>query len=472
MAHDESLDDNHPSSAITLHPVISDILRTRYCIPDSILLVEGIDVIPVSSSGRWLTIRLLLGDGELCVQAVLAPACHRFVHTGEIFVGCYVSLGKFEMEQVQAQDEREEDGDQQKKDMVFWVVKDITTVGWDEAYRDMARRGMKAELSQEYGNDDEDYFEGMDLDRLDPVLKKETKEEEAEGEAVKEEELKQEEALPPIKAEMETPTKTQPQLRIKKEDSFGEFGASDDFDDLDELLFPSRRGTPRATSRPNTPSRQNTPSRLSPSKTSTREPSPSKASPSKPSSLQQAVSASKTSPLAANTSPSKSKLSTVTTLGQLQHQPQPVALARDWGDAGTPLKLTTLYSIPHLPYAQNWSCNVLAIVSSLSDVEPSYLPPYKQRTARIADPSTAKQVHLTVFLDPEEFSPKVGSAVLLTGVKNHRFDGGSLKKYASDKAEGRWWFEDPAEMSWCDVKGIKDWWKLVEESMALQQEKE
>ncbi|KAF5654025.1 hypothetical protein FCIRC_13994, partial [Fusarium circinatum] len=117
--------------------------------------------------------------------------------------------------------------------------------------------------------------------------------------------------------------------------------------------------------------------------------------------------------------------------------------------------------IPHLPYAQNWSCNVLAIISYLSDIEPSSLPPYRQRSARLADPSTSKQVNLTVFLDPEAFTPRVGSAVLLVGVKNHRFDGGSLKKYESDRKDGRWWFENPIEMDWCDVEGINDWWAQV-----------
>jgi hypothetical protein len=125
-----------------------------------------------------------------------------------------------------------------------------------------------------------------------------------------------------------------------------------------------------------------------------------------------------------------------------------------------PLKLTPLRSIPNLPYKQNWTVNVLAIVASLSDVEPSHLSPYRQRTARLADPTTTKQVLLTVFLDPAEFNPGVGSVVLLVGVKNHGFDGGSLKKYVSDKPkEGtRWWYEEPRDLAWCDVRGLKSWW--------------
>ncbi|GKT87575.1 cyclin-like F-box [Colletotrichum tofieldiae] len=138
-----------------------------------------------------------------------------------------------------------------------------------------------------------------------------------------------------------------------------------------------------------------------------------------------------------------------------------VALPRDWTDPSIPLKLTALRSIPNLPYKQNWSVNVLAIVTSLSDVEPSHMPPHTQRTARLADPSTSKQVILTVFLDAEEFNPKIGSVVLLVGVKNHRFDGGCLKKYVSDKpkAGGRWWFEEPRQFDWCDVDGLKHWWE-------------
>jgi hypothetical protein len=157
--------------------------------------------------------------------------------------------------------------------------------------------------------------------------------------------------------------------------------------------------------------------------------------------------------------PSLSKTSTTTASSSTKaQQPYPVALPRDWHDPQTPLKLTTLRSLPYLPYRQNWSCNILCIIASLSPVEPSHLPPYKQRVARIADPSTTKRVLLSVFLDPDDFTPQVGSAVLLVGVKNHHFDGGSLKKYASDKKFGRWWFEDPKEMTWCDVQGIKDWW--------------
>jgi hypothetical protein len=130
-------------------------------------------------------------------------------------------------------------------------------------------------------------------------------------------------------------------------------------------------------------------------------------------------------------------------------------------DPTKPLKLTPLRAIPNLPYKQNWLTNVLAVIASVSNVQPSTIPPFSQRMARLAHPSTSKQVHLTVFLDAPEFTPQVGSVVLLLGVKNHRFDGGSLKKYASDKPKngGRWWFDDPVQFTWCDVEGLKTWWR-------------
>ncbi|GAB1313452.1 hypothetical protein MFIFM68171_03662 [Madurella fahalii] len=74
-------------------------------------------------------------------------------------------------------------------------------------------------------------------------------------------------------------------------------------------------------------------------------------------------------------------------------------------DPTQPLQLTLLRSIPNLPYKQNWMVNVLAVVVSLSDVQPAHIPPYRQRTALLADPSTTKQVHLATFLEPEMFTP-------------------------------------------------------------------
>ncbi|KAI5456614.1 hypothetical protein BGZ63DRAFT_366516 [Mariannaea sp. PMI_226] len=323
-----------------LVPVIRNILASHYCAPDTVFLVEGVDNIPVSKSGRWQAVRLLLGDGELCIQALLAGNMHRPVATGEVAVGSYVRCKEFQVKRRQAKN---------GSVVAYLVVDELFTVGWNESYR-VAATATAA--------------------RKHPAAKK-THQENANKN-----------------------NDTNNSNNNKKEES-PEITDEDAFEAFETMVHPKAR-------------------------------QPSPPPPPPPKNHQQA----------------RSEL------------PMVVALARDWHDMQTPLKLTTLRSVAHLPYAQNWSCNVLAIVASLSPVEPSNLAPHKQRTARLADPSTSKQIHLTVFLDPDDFEPRVGSAVLLVGVKNHRFDGGSLKKYASDRHRhsGRWWFQDPVELTWCDVQ--------------------
>lgn len=345
------------AASFTLRPIIQDLVRTRFALPGSIFLVEDIQTIALTESRRWQVIRLLLGDGELCIQALLADAMHRFVHTRDITVGSYVCVQDFQLRQRTTAP----DAGEPQQQMVYLVVYDVKTLGCND---DVRRMHDEQQLADETAS--------------------------------------------PAGSVASTPTKPEPPSAAAGQapgdgDDFEDDDDDDDmegaFDEFEALAFPAK--TP-----------------------------PAPAQPSKPA--------------------------------------LPVALPRDWHDVQTPLKLTTLRAIPNLPYRQNWSCNVLAIVASLSAVESCHLPPYRQRTARITDPSTAKQVHLAVFLDPDEFNPRVGSAVLLTGVKNHRFDGGSLKKYASDRGRGRWWFQDPWELAWCDVRGIKDWWAEMEAYFASQ----
>lgn len=348
----------------TLVPRIADILRTSYCVPGSLFLVEGLKAVPISRSGRWQAIRLLLGDGELCVQGLLDGAMHRFVETGEVAVGCYLQVDKFQVRwQV-----TEDDG----KQMVYLVLEDLVTVGWNQAYREAHRKSRHAE----------ELADEVDLDREEDQLEYGKKEADV---------MQAAELIAPVTNAANT------------EDETSDGDMEDAFEAFEAHTFPTKK---------------------------------------------------------AGSSSNATRRTTSANKGL------PIALARDWHDPQSPLKLTTLRSIPHLPYAQNWSCNVLAIIASISEIEASHLPPYRQRTAKLADPSTAKHVHLTIFLDPESFAPAVGSAVLLVGVKNHRFDGGSLKKYASDKDAGRWWFENPWELAWCDVGGIKQWWEEAQSSIA------
>lgn len=347
-----SIDASRP---FTPRRLIADLLRTRYCVPSSILLVERIEThIPVSK--RYRTVRLLLGDGELCIQALLRPEAHRFVDSGQVYAGCYVRLARFEIKSVLVRADPTEEGSRLKasEEMVFLITRDLAVVGWNTAYMQTAGTTLQECQNEAAGADFPTSSQGLLLrEKRTPLL------------------------VEPLAA---------PEPAFKDGTAF------------------LREGNAKGCQEAET--------------------------------LRQRATDSHSSHLASD------------------------GLSWIPNDLSKPVKLTPLKSIPNLPYKQNWVVNILAIVASLSEVEAATLPPFKQRTARLADPSTSKQVLLTVFLDPDGFTPAVESVVLLLGVKNHRFDGGSLKKYGNEISEegSRWWFEDPRAVEWCDVDGLKKWW--------------
>ncbi|KAK1983781.1 hypothetical protein LZ30DRAFT_713319 [Colletotrichum cereale] len=360
-------------------PLIDDLLRTRYCIPGSVFLVEDIESLPVPRSRRWRAVRLLLGDGDLCIQALLRGEMHRFLDSGAVRVGCYVRLGDFAVRFQDVTDDADRSGG--TRQMVYLVVHDLVTVGW---HRSLTVPGAMPQRPQQHAADDAFVSDSdMDVDGAEAA------------------DLPRQTQKPRLNALPSTRPDANPQEEPTKEDHDED---DDEEDNTEEGFEVMQVSVAKATQR----------------------------------------------------------------RAQAKNMTGTVALPRDWTDPSIPLKLTALRSIPNLPYKQNWSVNVLAIVTSLSDVEPSHMPPHNQRTARLADPSTSKQVILTVFLDAEQFNPKIGSAVLLVGVKNHRFDGGCLKKYASDKPRpgARWWFEEPRQFDWCDVDGLKHWWEQSQQQGA------
>ncbi|KAM0276811.1 hypothetical protein ACHAQH_006346 [Verticillium albo-atrum] len=439
-------------------PLIADLLRTRYCIPDSIFLVEGIESAPIPHSSRWRVVRLMLGDGELCIQALLVPEMHRFVDTGSVTVGSYVRLPKFATRRLQIAAE----GGKGRQKMVFLVVSDIITVGWHNALREAARQEMQDEIEE------------LALGEQGQPTQGNLREEEAfepEEDFIADSDIELEDiehALAEAQAQAAN-TPTRPRLRVQADQSpYRHDGDSDEEEAFETMAMTPTKSTQRrerlaneinnASARANVEAgprvRDNS---NSPAKATHHRNSPAPAA---------LVPIESRASIKKVTSPSKPPQA------QSESQRAPVALARHWTDTSIPLKLTPLRSINNLPYKQNWSINVLVIVAALNDVEPSHIPPYQQRIARLADPSTDKHVMLACLLEPEAFAPRVGSAVLLVGVKNHLYDGGSLKKYISDKPTtqgGQWWFQNPSDFPWCDAVGLQKWW---DERQVVAQEEE
>ncbi|KAK8107920.1 uncharacterized protein PG998_009933 [Apiospora kogelbergensis] len=395
----------------TPKPLIADILRTKYCIPGSIFLVEDVEVCNASRSKRWRAIRLMLGDGELCIQALLAAEMHRYVDGGEVAIGSYIKLDAFRLEWLEETTAADPMGKGKEREdtlaagsgkMPYLVASRLDMVGWNNRLLEMA--GAAGLLSDE----EELYTQvaGLEASTVAQISEK--------GEQVM------------AKKAVVEPMVTDVSL-------LEELADATDEDDFEEMLV-----SPQQTAQKRT--ELATQQQLLQSQSQS------------PCTLQAAAMASVVD--AADSGFSEPPVS--------EENDVPLAPWLDT-DASKPLKLTPLRAIPNLPYKQNWSINVLAVVVTISELQPSTLPPSRQqRQARLAHPSTPKQVHLTVFLDPAEFAPQPGSVVLLLGVKNHRFDGGSLKKYASDRPRqgGRWWFENPTQFAWCDVEGLQRWWDL------------
>lgn len=125
-----------------------------------------------------------------------------------------------------------------------------------------------------------------------------------------------------------------------------------------------------------------------------------------------------------------------------------------------PLRICALDSLTGRNATRNKVHDVLAIVSSVQEsvVKPPKNMPRK-RDIRIMDPSTDKKVLVSVFVDPDNFQPAVGTVALFRNLTTHEWDNGMLNVY-HDKCAGRAWFiKDPVGVEGCDVKALKEWWE-------------
>lgn len=106
--------------------------------------------------------------------------------------------------------------------------------------------------------------------------------------------------------------------------------------------------------------------------------------------------------------------------------------------------------------------DVFVVIHSVGDsvIKRLRMPP--KRDVRIVDPSTDKKVLLSVFVEPENFIPVVGTIALIRMVSTHEFEGGMLNIYPNH-CEGRAWFlPNPVGVEGCDVEAMRVWWTRMQ----------
>ena len=136
-----------------------------------------------------------------------------------------------------------------------------------------------------------------------------------------------------------------------------------------------------------------------------------------------------------------------------------------------PLRFTPLAHLTGPHATRNRVLDVFAVVASVTSelVKCPGMPDgiHYKRELRVTDPSTPKQVMLSVFVAPESFLPAVGTVALFRSVTTNRWDGGSLNAFGRDCAGREWFVPDPWGVEGCDVLGLRMWWvgKRVEEGV-------
>jgi hypothetical protein len=409
-------------------------------VPGSIFIVEDVELMLLVRNG-YRTVRLVLGDGKLCIEAYPKGELHGLIHNGHVYPGCYIRAEQFDLrykqvdEQVQPETKRQagttsfERETAEYVDKSNWAVylflKDFVTVGWDIGY-------LKAlEDEPQYAT-----IEPANADQRAEPSPKRVRLQEPERDAEK--------PLPSVMGRKAAVGVSEEKLFSTTRDTIEPLEPNKDTDQQPLLAAVAGKAVPHTTSLRQPPTANQGPWN------------------SADASVQTAV-LPKTIPV--KQQPGRRPAAPSKPTSNLRAAPKSSHKNLPWDENGPArqLTLTSLSAIRNrnLPYAANWAVNVLAVVTSLTDVKVSNLKPFHERTAELADASTDQRVMLTVFHHPDSFTPRVGSVVLLLGAKNHT--DGNLKKYFNPNESKKWWFEEPREYAWCDVDGMRRWWDAQQE---------
>ena len=125
-----------------------------------------------------------------------------------------------------------------------------------------------------------------------------------------------------------------------------------------------------------------------------------------------------------------------------------------------PLCIRTLQSISGVHASRNKVFDFFAVIYSIEAqvVKPPMMP--LKRDMRIVDPSTDKKVLVSVFVNPLNFKPSVGTIALFRSLTTHDWDRGMLNAYPQQCEGKNWFIVDPVGVKGCDVPALRNWWKV------------
>ncbi|KZF21189.1 hypothetical protein L228DRAFT_262236 [Xylona heveae TC161] len=433
------------ASSIRLKPCILELIRTEYCVPSLILLVDKISIVPVETpQGPKEAFKLWLSDGEKRIQAILRAEMHRLVVTHYVREGSFVRLEKYQLRK-----SRRLNGDGY---VVHLAIADFYFVGqrpdgvegegegeiasWElETRHERPKRKREAETSVEPAMHkfSETASEAHSEDAVPGVALKRKR---TNSNSIQTEDIQHQYPVQyPVENErandlhlsnVHSSTSSGRSSALQETTSNGK-ATSGGSSNITPSSYPSKPPPPSLSSsttnfpadeklenekekenaKENKENERNTSSPSIIPTTSThliKHPPP----PPPPPSIQP-PSQPRASPLAPSTCPRSSKIYTLSSL------------------------------LTHVPYRQNYKLSVVAIIDWVSPHLIKRPNMDLKRDIRIVDPTTTRRVLLSVYADPEHFTPAVGTVALFRHLRNHKWEGASLNAYKSD-CEGKSWF--------------------------------
>ncbi len=128
-----------------------------------------------------------------------------------------------------------------------------------------------------------------------------------------------------------------------------------------------------------------------------------------------------------------------------------------------PLQLYPLSSMSGPRKSQNKIGDYFAVIDWVDNKTIARFRMSLKRDLRIVDPSTQKKVLLSVFADPLNFTPAVGTVALFRNLRTHEWDGGSLDAYQKDCEGFEWFIPNPVGVEGCDVRAMREWYEMRQE---------